>query len=241
MGSNHSSLYDGNEVGGESQSSRGGNPIKEEATVTIKYTRSGPGGDTYEENRKIAGSWDTNHPRERLHFATKVVIGTSDLQGLSQYKLRPPLAGFRVNLTMGDSPFPDQNVTGPAPFVDLDGTPVFVGSAVHGGSKQPCKINPTASWKCLFATSGTEVAPTKNYNLLLIDDTFMEWVPTSKGRVPPGRIAVDGGHEEDGGRLYHAVTHWNNLDIPGRAGEQHVGYPLPYEYRAIFLTSNRAV
>ena len=220
MGNARSILDDKTGVEEGLQPSNPGDPVREEVIITVKYTRGGPGNDVYEENRKFNGSWDSNHLRESLRFLKKVFAGTTDLQEFGNYKVRPPLAGQRIGLSIGGSPFPGQEITGTAPFIDLDGTPIFVGSAVHGESIQPCKISPVASWRCLFAMNGTEITPTTNYTLLLIDGSTMEWVPTRSGKVPPRKIAVEGGYEEDGTRLYHAMTHWNNLNVVGKTGEQ---------------------
>ncbi len=50
-------------------------------------------------------------------------------------------SGHRVPLQAGD-PLPSLHETGPAPFLDADGGPVFIGSASFGRSVHPCKIVP---------------------------------------------------------------------------------------------------
>ena len=49
-----------------------------------------------------------------------------------------------------------------------------------------------------------------------------EWVPTSHGLIPQGRRPVDGGYEESGDRLYHAVAVVHGCSVPGKTGE-HLG------------------
>ena len=50
-------------------------------------------------------------------------------------------SGHRVPLQAGDR-LPSLHETGPAPFLDADGGPVFIGSALFGRSVHPCKIVP---------------------------------------------------------------------------------------------------
>ena len=59
------------------------------------------------------------------------------------------------------------------------------------------------------------------YDILPITQDH-EWVPTSHGRIPEGRRPVDGGFEESGHRLYHAVAVVHGLSVPGKTGE-HLG------------------
>ena len=43
----------------------------------------------------------------------------------------------------------------------------------------------------------------------------MEWVITS---VPAGRRPIDGGHEENGEKLYHAAAIISGVKVPGKTG-----------------------
>lgn len=47
----------------------------------------------------------------------------------------------------------------------------------------------------------------------------MEWVHTSAGRIPPGRRPVEGGYEEQGSKLYHAIGVISGVGVPGKTGE----------------------
>jgi len=47
----------------------------------------------------------------------------------------------------------------------------------------------------------------------------MEWVRTSGGRIPSGRRPVEGGYEESGEKLYHAVGLVKGVKVPGKTGE----------------------
>ncbi|KAF5367503.1 hypothetical protein D9758_003680 [Tetrapyrgos nigripes] len=120
------------------------------------------------------------------------------------YSQQPPSSGFRVPLMTG-SAFP-HNQAGNPPFQDLDGSPVFIGSALFDKSVHPCKIAPNLGSVCLVAYGGGERAHDGRYDLLPFDPNTMEWVPASHGRIPDGRRPVEGGYEENGERLYHGES-----------------------------------
>ena len=137
-----------------------------------------------------------------------------------QYQEAPP-SGFRVPLTT-QAAFPDHAQAGPAPFTDLDGSPVFIGSALMERSVHPCKIGPHLQPSCVAVPyGGTEFSHHGRYDLLPYREQDMEWVPASHGRIPEGRRPVEGGYEEGGNKLYHAAAHISgaNLKVPGKAGE----------------------
>ena len=46
----------------------------------------------------------------------------------------------------------------------------------------------------------------------------MEFVRTSRGLIPQGRRPVEGGYEENGAKLYHAVAMVNGVRVPGKTG-----------------------
>jgi len=50
----------------------------------------------------------------------------------------------------------------------------------------------------------------------------MEFVRTSGGLVPHGRRPIEGGYEEYGGKLYHAIAVIEGVRVPGKTGE-HLG------------------
>ena len=74
-----------------------------------------------------------------------------------------------------------------------------------------------------MAYGGREVEHNGRYDLLPFDPNTMEWVPTSHGQVPPGRRPVEGGYEEDGAKLYHAIAVVHGVRVPGKAGPHLVG------------------
>ena len=54
---------------------------------------------------------------------------------------------------------------------------------------------------------------------LPFDGKSMELIPTEKGRIPPGKKPVEGGYEEHGGKLYHAIATIQGVRVPGKTGE----------------------
>ena len=131
----------------------------------------------------------------------------------------PPPSGFRVPLTT-TAPFPGQQQTGNPVAFDMDGrSPIFLGSALLGKSVHPCKIAPALSPPCRVPYGGTEFEHHGRFDLLPFDPITMEWVFTSQGRVPPGKRPIEGGYEEHGGKLYHALAQVSGVEVPGKTGE----------------------
>nr|GAT54849.1 predicted protein [Mycena chlorophos] len=144
-----------------------------------------------------------------------------------------PAAGERIILNTAERVTDyDLERFGGIHFHNLGGEPMFVGSAVftHDDGRiksvHPCKIGPHLHpHVCSVAYGGEEISHRGRYDLLVINDEKMEWVPTGHGRVPEGRIPVDGGHEEDGKKLFHArarLHNHNNVGVPGKTGH-HLG------------------
>jgi len=131
-----------------------------------------------------------------------------------------PPSGYRVPLDSSDrSPFPtDFHQTGPPVAHDLDGSPIFIGSALMENAVHPCKIGPHLEPPCQVAYGGGELGHWGRYDLLPFDPNTMEWVHTEYGRIPYGRRPVEGGYE-DGGKLYHALAPVNGVQVPGKTGE----------------------
>ena len=130
-----------------------------------------------------------------------------------------PPSGIRVPLTT-TAPFPGPQQVGQPVAMDLDGrSPVFVGSAILEKSVHPCKIVPDLNPPCRVPYGGGEFEHNGRYDLLPFDPATMEWVPTSHGRLPSGRRLVEGGYEDHGGKLYHALAHISGVNVPGKTGE----------------------
>ncbi|KAK0193786.1 hypothetical protein F5146DRAFT_1134581 [Armillaria mellea] len=132
-----------------------------------------------------------------------------------------PSSGFRIPLH-SSSTFPQGGLAGPPPCHDLDGSPVYIGSAIFDKSVHPCKIGPHLHVPCSVAYGGGEMGHKGRYDLLPFVPDTMEFVRTSQGRVPAGRRPVEGGYEEDGTPLYHAVGSVNGIKVPGKTGA-HLG------------------
>ncbi|KXN89115.1 hypothetical protein AN958_06316 [Leucoagaricus sp. SymC.cos] len=134
----------------------------------------------------------------------------------------PPPSGFRVPLRT-DNNFPPPNQAGPPVAYDADGaSPVFVGSALLETSVHPCKIGPHLQPFALVPYGGSEYGHHGRFDLLPFVPEQMEWVNASYGRVPPGRRPIEGGYEENGGKLYHALAKVSGVNVPGKTGE-HLG------------------
>lgn len=129
-----------------------------------------------------------------------------------------PPSGYRVPLTT-ENAFPPPAQAGPAVAHDLDGSPIFIGSAIMDSSVHPCKIGPHLQPYVAVPYGGAEFGHHGRYDLLPFDGASMEWVPTSHGRIPPGRSPVEGGYEEGGEKLYHALGDVNGVKVPGKTGE----------------------
>jgi Protein of unknown function (DUF3421) len=136
----------------------------------------------------------------------------------------PPPSGFRLALSPS-SPFPFARA-GQPPCHDLDRhQPVFLGSALFDRSVHPCKIAPHLPNPCRVPFGGAEHEHTGRYDLLPFDPATMEFIRTAHGRVPAGRRPVEGGYEEHGPKLYHAVGVVQGLRVPGKTAEHLVCYP----------------
>jgi hypothetical protein len=138
----------------------------------------------------------------------------------SSTTVQPPVppSGYRIPLSVPGPPFPGVERTRRAPFTDLNGTPVFIGSAITQHSVHPCKIAPNSSHTCYVAYGGEEILHQGRYDLLPFVPEHMEFVPTSHGQIPPGRRPIKGGFEHDGSELYHAVAVIDGVKVPGKTG-----------------------
>lgn len=131
-----------------------------------------------------------------------------------------PPQGHRYQTTT-NLEFPSIDITGPAPFRDFGGEGVWVGSAVSNDSVHPCKIAPHLQPAARVPYGGVEYGHEGRYDLLPITEDH-EWVPTSHGRIPSGRRPVDGGYEQSGERLFHAVAVVQDVSVPGKTAP-HLG------------------
>ncbi|KAF8656878.1 hypothetical protein AX16_002424 [Volvariella volvacea WC 439] len=132
----------------------------------------------------------------------------------------PPPAGFRISLRPG-TPIPPSDQLGPPPCYEPDGrTPLYLASALLDNSIHPCKVgfHLSAATPAAVAYGGQEIR-TGRYDLLPFVPEEMEFVRTSYGKIPVGRRPVEGGYEESGHKLYHAIASVLGVRIPGKTGE----------------------
>jgi hypothetical protein len=123
---------------------------------------------------------------------------------------------------------------------DLDGySPLYFGSArLKGGSHHPCKVGPHLNPPTRVSYDGKEIQHFGSYDILPFDPVRMKLVRTSYGRIPPGMRPVQGGFEDDGAPLYHAIGTHRNLRVPGKVGEHLPGCHLPYDGKEIIIEAN---
>ncbi|KZV73084.1 hypothetical protein PENSPDRAFT_575014 [Peniophora sp. CONT] len=130
-----------------------------------------------------------------------------------------------------------------APFIDLDGSPVFVGSALIDGAVHPCKITLSRLGEAGITPvrvplGGRELVHHGVYEILSIDDETMEWVRARNGRLPFGRTPVEGGYNNSSRRLYYAATTIEGCTVPGKTWENDVGANFPWEGKEIVMRDN---
>ncbi|PBK68342.1 hypothetical protein ARMSODRAFT_860347, partial [Armillaria solidipes] len=125
-------------------------------------------------------------------------------------------SGFRIPLGLSTT-FPSEDLTGPAPWYDTNGDPIYIGSTIFRRSVIPCMIEPHHPvGPCIsYPFHGHEIGHTERYDLLPFNPNTMEFVPMSLIGFPAGRKLVKGGYEQDGSLLYHKVAMLNGIRIPG--------------------------
>jgi len=173
------------------------------------------------DNSHADGSTKEHQPQDRSLWSHLHHHGQSP----PPYAAAPP-SGYRIAMRHGE-PFPTAQRTMPAPCRDLDGSPIYLGSALMDGSVHPCKVAPHLPTPCRVPYGGREHEHHGRFDLLPYDKATMEFVHTSHGHVPVGRRPVDGGYEEqsEGGapkKLYHAVATVRagneEVRVPGKTG-----------------------
>ncbi|TFK28099.1 hypothetical protein FA15DRAFT_86718 [Coprinopsis marcescibilis] len=140
----------------------------------------------------------------------------------------PPPSGYRVPLST-DTAFPLGGEIGYPPLYDADGSsPIFLGSALFENSVHPCKIGPHLDPPAHVPYGGKEQGHHGRYDLLPFVPEQMEWVYTTNGQIPPGRTPIEGGYEEGGDKLYHALGNINGVRVPGKVGTHLGGAHIPF-------------
>ncbi|XP_064466165.1 natterin-4-like [Ornithodoros turicata] len=105
------------------------------------------------------------------------------------------------------------------------GEAIYIGRAEHDGDVVPGKIVPSHN-VCYVPHGGREHANRSYQVLVSLDESQFDWVPQSRGGLPPG--AVQGGVTESGEPLYIGRTfHEGSLTI-GKIHCSHGCLYIPY-------------
>ncbi|GAA5831607.1 hypothetical protein JCM3766R1_004950 [Sporobolomyces carnicolor] len=100
----------------------------------------------------------------------------------------------------------------------------FPAAHIGGKSVHPCKVT---NGKCMISYGGGEFEHHGRFDVLPITPE-MEWVQGSYGQIPKGRRPVEGGFEENGSHLFHAVMSINGIQVPGKTGTHLHGANFPW-------------
>ncbi|KAF9526413.1 hypothetical protein CPB83DRAFT_858057 [Crepidotus variabilis] len=129
-----------------------------------------------------------------------------------------PSAGHRLALKTG-VPLPYLNLALSPDWDTFEGHWIFLASAIRERSVIPCKTGAGTPFLCV-ALDGKEIRHQGRFDILPYLPEQMELVLTSYGKIPDGRRPIEGGYEEGGSQLYHAVAAVEGLRIPGKTGER---------------------
>lgn len=108
-----------------------------------------------------------------------------------------------------------------------NGAPTYLASALVGRGMYPCKVIPSLNPPCRLSMNNQEFGHPGRYDLLPFDPSRMEFVRAASGHIPHGRRPVQGGHEENGDPLYHAVVAIGNARVPGKTAPHLVCITTP--------------
>lgn len=65
----------------------------------------------------------------------------------------------------------------------------------------------------------------------------MKWYDATAGDIPEGKVPIQGGYEESGEQLYHALTRIDGFWVPGKTGKHLRGANFPYGGREVRIVS----
>ncbi|KAK4194490.1 hypothetical protein QBC40DRAFT_319439 [Triangularia verruculosa] len=182
------------------------------------------------------GSWDEIDPRQIFWDEQESganPLGLRELDAIMYHLYREnPDDGVRARLHT-DQLLPNANVLHAAPCADNDGSPVYIGSALHvNGGVHPCKIVSrfqSSRKACRVPYGGEEICHVGEYDLLPFVPEVMEFVEAERGHPPPLRRPILGGYEADGKRLYHAIALVDGVWVPGKAAPHLNGAQVAYD------------
>ncbi|XP_018321824.1 uncharacterized protein LOC108734675 [Agrilus planipennis] len=119
-----------------------------------------------------------------------------------------------------DRPVPPTAVSGGK---DADGSPIYVGRALHERDWIPAKVIPDRKVAYVPFAGGEHV---KTKFQILCEQKF-EWVPAENGHVPPG--AVEGGRTSNGEILYIGRVSHGKAQTIGKIQPSHGCLYIPYD------------
>jgi hypothetical protein len=137
-----------------------------------------------------------------------------------------PRSGYQSHFLRGQ-PHPAGALNTEAPFVDTDGSPMYVGSArLDDTSILPCKI--VVKSNEIYASAplhGEQVV--HDFSILHIDPARMKWVSAQEARSSEHLQPVEGGFDRNDPRLYYAYGEVHDHKVPGKAtaGYSHAYLP----------------
>ncbi|VDC06812.1 unnamed protein product [Peniophora sp. CBMAI 1063] len=157
-------------------------------------------------------------PDSPISAASETLVDTTHVQPHPTIPIRERRVWMHTSRTL------PLNLIANAPFVDADGSPVMIGSALVDGAVHPCKITLSRLGDAGFspvrmAYRGSETVHFGVYEVLEVNEDTMEWVSARDGRLPRGRAPVEGGYDREGRRFYYAVTTIKGFGVPGKASE----------------------
>ncbi|KAK7680861.1 hypothetical protein QCA50_016171 [Cerrena zonata] len=120
---------------------------------------------------------------------------------------------------------------GPPVLHDSLGREVFLGSTllITGAehSLHPSRIvaSSSTSFSCIMTYGGKEIVHNGRWELKPFDSEKMEWISTSHGRSPEGRVPVDGGYEKDVQYMRQRSLYYALASVKNQQGieEQFIG------------------
>ncbi|KAM6503406.1 hypothetical protein JOM56_000349 [Amanita muscaria] len=160
---------------------------------------------------------------------------SADPQSVSQ---SIPPTGFRISLNTTSNFFPPLSQLGAPPCFDRDNSPLYFGSVHFSRSVHPCKVGAHLKTYALVPYGGKEQTHSGSYDLLPFSPKTMELVRTSRAQVPPGRRPVEGGYEENGNKLYHAVAVVKGFRMPAKTGLHLRGANVGYGGKEVIVTTD---
>jgi hypothetical protein len=132
--------------------------------------------------------------------------------------LSGPRSGYQSRF-FDNVPYPPGALSLDAPFVDTDGSAVYVGSAVLGDNIIiPCKVVVRNSRPRAYVEYyGEKVVD--DFSILHVDSSRMKWVPVQEMRSAEHRAIrpVEAGLDENHPKLYYAYAEINGMKVPGQA------------------------